>query len=400
MARYFTLAALFLIPIFPLIFLNWLPFPFITGKAFYFRILVEAAFAGWIVLVFLDARYRPRLTPLTVAVSLFAIVALVADLLGVNPVHSLWSNFERMEGWITIIHLWAFYMIVTNMFGHEDSEKRMWHAWLNASLLVAVIVGLGGLCQMLGMADFYNVFHRADAFLGNSEYLASYMLFHIFIAAYLFIAGRARKIKGMMFHPWAYLILIALFFSVLLGTQTRGAILGFIGGVLLALALYALFSKSSDPGSRKWRWISGGIIALVILIGVIFWFNRSSSFVQHNSLLNRFASISLSDASNQGRLYIWPMALKGGMEHPILGSGQENFSYIFQAEYNPLMYDQEQWFRPGSQRLPRLVRECRFRRSSGVLGTICVVSYVYLEVGFECVRKERSHGIARRICRE
>ena len=36
--------------------------------------------------------------------------------------------------------------------------------------------------------------------------------------------------------------------------------------------------------------------------------------------------------------------MSGGMERPFLGWGQENFSYIFQAKYNPAMYNLEQWF--------------------------------------------------------
>ncbi|MDE1967242.1 MAG: hypothetical protein KGI45_04225, partial [Patescibacteria group bacterium] len=70
---YVVLGALFLIPIFPFIIANSYFFPFITGKAFYFRILVEVAFAAWVVLAFIDARYRPRFTPLTIAVTLFTV---------------------------------------------------------------------------------------------------------------------------------------------------------------------------------------------------------------------------------------------------------------------------------------------------------------------------------------
>jgi O-antigen ligase len=339
--RYATLSALFLIPAFSLVTLNSSLFPFIDGKAFFFRILVEVAFAGWIILAFIDAKYRPKLTPLTIAVTLFALITLIADIFGVDPVHSLWSNFERMEGWITIIHLWAFYMVITNVFGSEDGEKRLWNTWLNVSLVAAAIVGLGGLCQMFGWTGFNDIPGRADAFLGNAEFVAGYMLFHIFIAAYLFLVSRAKKMKGMMFPRWVYPVMFVLFGSVLFGTQTRGTILGLICGLLLALALYAVFGKS-EP--RVWRWISGGAIVLVLLVGTLFWFNRDNSFVEHNSILSRFASISLTDASNQSRLYIWPMAVKGGMERPILGWGQENFSYIFQAEYNPAMYNMEQWF--------------------------------------------------------
>jgi tetratricopeptide (TPR) repeat protein len=41
---------------------------------------------------------------------------------------------------------------------------------------------------------------------------------------------------------------------------------------------------------------------------------------------------------------IWPMAINGGLERPITGWGQENFSYVFNANYNPAMHSQEQWF--------------------------------------------------------
>jgi tetratricopeptide (TPR) repeat protein len=83
---------------------------------------------------------------------------------------------------------------------------------------------------------------------------------------------------------------------------------------------------------------------LILLGGVVFWLNRNDPFIQKSPLLSRFASISLNDASNQARLYIWPMALEGAMERPVLGWGQENFGYVFQAHYNPAMYDQGDWF--------------------------------------------------------
>jgi tetratricopeptide (TPR) repeat protein len=38
------------------------------------------------------------------------------------------------------------------------------------------------------------------------------------------------------------------------------------------------------------------------------------------------------------------MAIKGWSQRPIFGWGQENFNYIFNANYNPVMWNQEQWF--------------------------------------------------------
>src|ERR1035437_9941234 len=123
--RFISLAALFLVPVFPLIVANSFFFPFITGKAFYFRLLIEIAFASWVILAFLDAKYRPKLNGLTIGITIFALVTLVADLVGVSPLRSLWSNFERMEGWITVIHLWMFFMVASNVFGTEEEGRQM-----------------------------------------------------------------------------------------------------------------------------------------------------------------------------------------------------------------------------------------------------------------------------------
>ena len=399
---YVAVAALFLIPIFPLIVANSFFFPFITGKAFYFRILVEIAFAAWAILAFIEPKYRPRITPLTIGVTLFALVALVADLLGVNPIRSLWSNFERMEGWITIIHLWAFYIVATCLFSPteigkigsvgqssgangaviESGSQKLWHRWVNVSLLVAFVVSLYGLVQLFGWAPTHQGAGRVDASLGNSAYMAVYMLFSAFLAAYMFFIARAKKIINAGFLQWVYAILAILFTFILFETQTRGTILGVIGGIMLACAVYAVFGKN-EPAKR--RWVSGGIIALIVLLGLVFWANRHNPAIERNPILGRFSNVSWSDASNQARQYIWPMAINGAMHRPLFGWGQENFNYIFNADYNPLMYSQEQWFdRAHNVFLDWLV-------NSGIVG---LIAYLSLYVLFLYVVWKSSLGIA------
>lgn len=344
--KYIAIVSLFLIPVFPLIVANGglvLPsffFPYITGKAFYFRMLVEIAFASWIVLAFIDAKYRPRITSLAIGVSVFMLVALIADVLGVNPLRSIWSNFERMEGWLVILHLWMFFITSTAMFGHGEEGHKLWSRWLNVSIGVAFIVGIYGLFQLFGWADIHQGSTRIDASLGNAAYMAVYMLFHSFIAAYLFFA-RAIKIKKFDYLQWYYAIL-AIFFSYLLfQTATRGTILGLIGGALLALGLYTLFAKNNH---KKYRLVTGITIGVIILIGVLFWINRDAKFIQNSEVLSRLAAISLEENKTQARGYVWPMAIKGWQERPIFGWGQENFNYIFNANYNPEMWPHEQWF--------------------------------------------------------
>src|ERR1700728_845842 len=99
----------------PLIVANSMFFPYITGKALTFRCLVEAAFAVWVVLAFRDPSVRPKRTPLFWGITILTVVAFVVDMTGMNPIRSLWSNNERMEGWITIIHLWAYFVVFSSI---------------------------------------------------------------------------------------------------------------------------------------------------------------------------------------------------------------------------------------------------------------------------------------------
>jgi len=432
-ARFIATASLFLIPLFPLIVANTYFFPFITGKAFFFRILVEIGFAAWLILCFYDAKYRPKITPLFIGVTVFTLIALIADLLGVNPIRSLWSNFERMEGWITLIHLWGFFVLAEGMFGSGEEGRRNWTRWLMAEVGVAFVVSIYGLLQLGGALAIHQGSTRIDASLGNAAYMAVYMLMNVGIMAYLYIARKVKlsfrirtkdlavfwlsvgvsllllaifagKADHAAFWPaiatfastntWFFIttvvivilavlyplqLLPLLFAYELFQTATRGTILGLIGGVLLALFLYAVTGgraqngpQGAQPVPKKRRYIAGGVIIAILIIMGVFWSLRDTQFVQNNLVLQRMTSISWSAAQGQARNYLWPMTLQGVADRPILGWGQENFNYIFNSKYDPRMYNQEQWFdRAHSVFLEWLV-------ASGIVGFLAYIAlYVF-----------------------
>ncbi len=342
--RFFALAPLFLIPIFALIVANDFFFPFITGKAFYFRILVEVAFASWVILAFLDAKYRPRWNAVTIGVTVFAFVALVADLLGANPLRSLLSNFERMEGWIVIAHLWMFYMVMVHTFGAGEQGRKMWRYWVNTSLAIAFIVACYGFGQLFGWATIHQSSSRVDASLGNAAYMAVYMLINAGFAVYLLLESRVRRVAigfKLSAIEWLYGVLAIAFSILLVETATRGTMLGLAGGIMITLLAYSIMGKGVSKRSRQ---ISGGIVGLLVILGVLFIVFRHSTIIQKYEPLARLANISISNTESVSRFYIWGMALSGFEQRPVLGWGQENFNYVFNANYNPKMYGQEQWF--------------------------------------------------------
>jgi hypothetical protein len=136
---------------------NSLFFPFITGKAFAFRIIVEIATILWVLLALRDKRFAPRFSWLSVLVTAFMVIVLIADLSGVNPVRSIWSNFERMEGWLTIFHLWLYFLVASSVFGNGEHGRRAWHRFFIVTISAAVIVGIYGVVQLAGGAVIHRV---------------------------------------------------------------------------------------------------------------------------------------------------------------------------------------------------------------------------------------------------
>lgn len=328
--RYIILVGIFAIPFVPLVVSSSLFFPFITGKGFVFRIIVEIIFAAYLVLAVRDEAYRPKFSWIMGSVLVFLIAIGLADVFAVNPMKAFWSNYERMEGYILILHLAALFVVMGSML----KTQKMWNSLLSTSLFGSFLMSVYSFFQLAGRIPINQGGVRVDGTLGNASYLGIYMVFHIFFAALLF--ARSQK-------TWQRILLglIALMDTIILyHTATRGAILGLLGGAFVSFVFLAL---RSEKGSKIRKSAAAGFITLVAVIGLFFVF-KNTSFVQNSPVLGRFSTISFAEIQTQGRYYVWPMAIKGFVEKPLLGWGQEGFNFVFNKYYDPRMYGQEPWF--------------------------------------------------------
>ncbi len=325
-ARWVALGALFLVSLTPLIVVDAYFFPFITGKAFYFRILIEIAVAAWAVLALLDKEYRPRFSLIGAVVVGFVLWMFVADLFAINVAKAFWSNFERMEGWVLLIHLLGFFFAASAVLRVE----KKWRAWFLASLGVAVIVSAHGILQQMGVMQIHQGSTRIDSSFGNSAYFAIYLLFNTFIALWLALTEKRPWLK------WSLIAFAAVEMVLIVLTETRGTVLGLVGGLALAALLTAI------TAGKRTRRLAAGALALIVILSGSFYLARHSAFVQSNDALARIATISLADGAT--RFTIWHMAFEGVLERPIVGWGQEGFNYVFNKFYEPSLYMQEPWF--------------------------------------------------------
>lgn len=320
---------LFILPILSLIVASSLFFPFITGKNFFFRIMVEILFFFWVFVACFDKNYRPRKSPLFIALAAALFFLSLATIFGANPYRSFWSNFERMEGLITHIHLFAYFLILTSVFRKEKDWK-----WFFLDLIaVSFVAIIYAFMQYFGILAIHQSDIRLDATFGNATYLAIFLIFHLFLIAWSFLRTQNKLLR------YGLVILFGLECAVIFLTATRGAILGLLGGIFLFAAFASIFTKN-----KRLRYGAVSVFAVLLLVVSLFLLFKNSGFVQKNFVLSRIASISFSERTVTSRFTIWQMSFQGFLEKPFLGWGPENFNLVFNKYYQPVLWPQEPWF--------------------------------------------------------
>lgn len=364
LSKWIVYGGVFLIPFIPLFISNSLFFPFITGKNFAFRILVEIVFAAWIVLACYESQYRPKFSWILGSFGALLVVMFFANIFGEYPLQSFWSNFERMEGYVTLVHTFLYMLVL----GSVCSTQKIWSRYFGTIVGVAVVLSFYAFAQLSGEIVINQGGWRLDGTLGNSAYMAIYMLFLIFITFFMLLRTTSTGMR------YVYGFLSLLFIFLLLQTATRGTFLGLVGGSLVMVTYIALFAKE-HPRLRKSAAVS--IVAIIAVVAMFITY-KESNFVQGNPYLQRIANISLKEAGN--RFNIWSMAFQGVKERPLLGWGQGNYNYVFNKYYKPELHGGEAWF----DRVHNIAMDWLI--AGGIIGTIAYFSILISAVYYLFLR--------------
>ncbi len=182
-------------------------YPFVVGKALYFQLLAQVAFGLWLLLFLRNPSYRVPRSAILIAFAVYVLVNLVSSLLGVSPQRSLWSNYERMQGFVSLAHGLVFIWVLVSV----NKTWSDWRALLNTVLAGAVIVAVLGVGQNFGLkitppklqneqAKIQEDDQRLEITLGNATYVGSYMLMGTLVAT-AFLARSFLKNNGQTPPP-------------------------------------------------------------------------------------------------------------------------------------------------------------------------------------------------------
>src|SRR3989338_331611 len=303
--------------------------PFHFGKVVVFRSLVEIMAVFYILLIWKNRTYLPKMTRVGWAFFFFALAFSITTATSIIPYPSFWGSLERMGGLFTFWHYFVYFIIITAIF---RSEKD----WFN---LFKVVIGVGVLSAFYGFLQRTELEwvvgsgNRSRIFgtIGNPALFAGYQILASFLSLTLFFRfGNSQNSRIFYGISGAIMIIAALM------TAVRGSVLGIGIGFLTFALLYATAYKSTKAKKALLAMI--GLLFLFVVLALLF---KNSSFVQSSGYLKRITNFSVQDYTIQTRFWAWEAGLKGWKESPktiLFGWGPENFNIPFSKYFNPLFY--------------------------------------------------------------
>jgi len=306
-------------------------FPFIITKATIFRLLVEAMLVIWVFWMFRGStsktENRISLTPLAKAVLVFGLIIFISALFGVDFYYSFFSGNERMEGIFGIWHFIAFFLIIISTFNYLEIEK-----------ILKVQVGIGIVYSVIAILAYSGIgkitaqltSNRLAGYTGNPSFFAVYLLFNAFLALYFYF--RQYNFDKKIFNWWLIPFFLQSF--LLFATLTRGSMMGYLAGVIF-IALGIIFLKANSQEKLAFRKIAIIFLTAIIALSIFTFAGKNTDFVKNNTILSRFASISLNDPTAKSRLFSAGTAWKSFLQKPLFGWGQENYEAAYTTNFNP-----------------------------------------------------------------
>ena len=318
-------------------------YPFVVGKALYWRTLVEIVFALWVLLALWVPACRPPRSWLLGLIGIGFVCSLLAAFFGVSLQRSVWSTYERMLGIVHEGHMLAFAIVVVALFQGGARPGAKLHMLLNLNLGASAVLGLLAATRFFELdVPFYGrlpeqYLPRIGGALGNPTWLASFAAmngtFALGFLARSFLTGSASPERRWARLFW--LATAALNYFALALASSRGALLGLLAAsVFLAFGGLLAFTRI-----RPWRltlgFIGASVLATALVLMALPALTNAASEGAYSQLSEDgteplpIVGVYLQDRSARSRLAVWQASLEGFAERPLFGWGPENFIAVF-----------------------------------------------------------------------
>lgn len=252
----------------------------------------------------------------------FLFILILATIFSQDMVFSIFGSPSRAGGTLNML-FFVIFVVLLALFTDENSWKKLFNLLFIAGVLIS----------SLAVVQYFNIFKNifisfgtgnAPSFLGNSTFLAIYMIFLSFLSFTLLMQEQDKKKKII------YGALFLLFIFTVLITGARATYLGILIGLIFFFFFYPKKIKTV-------KIIAASILLFTIIIAVLL--NIFPQIGEKNNLLkiavNRLSVKRVATDLLGTRFAAWKITIEGIKDKPILGWGPENFYIAFEKYYDP-----------------------------------------------------------------
>ncbi len=277
---------------------------------------------------------------------------------------SFFASPVRAGGVLNLLFLFIFSLSLAIFINKEDWNK-----------LFKILFAFGVIISLFGIVQYFNLFNniflssekKIPSFLGNSTFLAIYMMF-LSILSLKFLLQEVNKNKKIV-----YAGLLGLFLFIILITGARATYLG-----IFAAFLYFLFFYPIKKNYYLKIFKISTAVLLVLSVVLVIYVNTAQklpNFIENSPRLsyifkNRLSMEIIARDLLGTRFAVWNTTISAIKEKPLLGWGPENFYIGFEKYYNPVaLGSQDSWWdRPHNIFLEIAI-------SSGLLALIFYIAF-------------------------
>jgi len=291
---------------------------------------------GW-PLPTLDGLRRGLSVPLVAPVVALTAVYIVSSALSRAPRLSIFGSYNRLQGLYTWLAYVTLFLAILALLRRRGQLERLVSALVIASLPIALyaVVQRFGLDPMPWLGD---VTRRVASTMGNSIFVAAYLIMVVPVTLVRAIEAlrHLERDEGQaaVYRVAGYLVLLFIQLAAIVLSQSRGPLLGLLGGLFFFLLLYAAVR---GRGAMLTVLGVGAVLAAFLVV-----FNlRGSPLAPLRDVpyIGRLGQVFETESgTGRVRVLIWGGALELIGSDPlrmIVGHGPETMHVVYNPFYPP-----------------------------------------------------------------
>lgn len=246
---------------------------------------------------------------------LFILAAIVTTIFSLNPEVSIYGQYERQIGLVTILMLGLLYYYSKVVLADESRLRKT----IFVMEAAAVVVALYSFLQKFGMDPFEIQpigISRPVSTLGNAVFAGGFLA----IVLPLSILNVSLKKNIMLRVLFPVLILAGIIVS-----GTRSAYLAVFFGLAASAVIYLYSKKTKGNIETLKKPLIAACIIIAAFVMLVFLFPE-------NQFVHRF--LSIFSAGDNTRIYLWRDSINIFLKYPLFGTGIGMFPNTLEGYYS------------------------------------------------------------------